>query len=489
MWYGVALAETLLLTNVAAFQQVRVRGTVRESKSGRPIPRATVTASGNQSQQDELTDDQGFFRLVLQGVAPGSLVRIRVQKEGYAPYDRQIAVSEEIPLEVLMSLAPARSRAEPASTSPVEQRLLQQLNNVDPEIRASAIASLRKQPRLSDVTTAAIIRAVLDEDLEVQAEAVIAVWQSKISSPAAVQNLIVALKDDHDSRSGARLRSLAATTLGDIGPNAKSAIPTLLTTLKDSFVGPAEDAALALIKLGVQDRRVDAELLEGMNDGGANDVRDALVKMGPSGARFIPGLIGILRAKLQDANGDQGSQSHVDIIRVLEAIGPAGDTALEQLMESLNPNNQAQLALAWVEMNPAAKSAIRRTFKIPEVSATLAQKLSRERTADLSLSGKLLISDDYNGVALRSAVGMLLLDLEPKEEAWQVLMKALSAEISSYGSAKVAYAGFYISELDPASARRSVPALVKAFEQCSAKCDKNSDGATLVGFWRRRSGG
>jgi hypothetical protein len=192
-------------------------------------------------------------------------------------------------------------------------------------------------------------------------------------------------------------------------------------------------------------------------------------------------LIGILRAKLQDANGDHQSQSHADIIRVLEAIGPEGDTALKQLMESLSPNNQARLALAWVEMKPAARSAIRRTFKIPEVSATLAQNLSSESTADLSLSGKLFVSDYDHGVALRSAAGILLLDLEPKEQAWQVLMKALSNETLPDGVAMVAYAGFYISELDPAGARRTVPALVKALEQCAAKCGKDSDSATLVG--------
>lgn len=90
-------------------------------RASRPVAGARVTIVGDKAKGDAITDSEGAFVVNLaQDVVAGESVRVRVEKEGYKPYEKLLAVSPAIPLRV--SLDPTRSRtAVAAPARPIEK--------------------------------------------------------------------------------------------------------------------------------------------------------------------------------------------------------------------------------------------------------------------------------------------------------------------------------------------------------------------------------
>ena len=78
-------------------------GTVRNGKTGKPIGRAAVSAPGDTAQQSETTDDNGRFKIHIQGIPIGEPIRIRVEKSGYKTSDIYYPLVEKFPIEISLA--------------------------------------------------------------------------------------------------------------------------------------------------------------------------------------------------------------------------------------------------------------------------------------------------------------------------------------------------------------------------------------------------
>ena len=239
-------------------------------------------------------------------------------------------------------------------------------------------------------------------------------------------------------------------------------LAALLMSLSDPnrSIQQEVSAAISLLHLGVSDPKVDESLVRYADSSEA--ARGALREMGPKAARFVPDLIGKLRVALQSS---QQVDAHFGIVSLLEAIGPAGETALVELMRSLTVSGQTRLAMAWVEAKPAARPEILRAMKVDEVGDLLAKELASHEQDTLGISEGPAFLGVPDGVSLRAAAGILLLGLEPREQAWKVMLGALSTENPL--SLRLDYATFMVGEIDPTMARPAIPALVKLLGRVS----------------------
>ncbi|HZR31651.1 MAG TPA: carboxypeptidase-like regulatory domain-containing protein [Terriglobales bacterium] len=99
----------LVFADAQVQKRLTMSGVVSDQQSHAPVEGAAITLVGNQANLGT-TDREGSFVLNLSvGVQEGSSVRIRVEKAGYKVYDKWVAVSTTIPLQV--PLEPLSPRA------------------------------------------------------------------------------------------------------------------------------------------------------------------------------------------------------------------------------------------------------------------------------------------------------------------------------------------------------------------------------------------
>jgi hypothetical protein len=93
-------------------------GVVTDLKTRGPVVGARVSLAGGLAAHDEITDSKGNFVLSLSsGVIPGQIVRLRVDKDGYEPYDENVPVGGTLPRMVSLVLKGAKSPQLPARGS------------------------------------------------------------------------------------------------------------------------------------------------------------------------------------------------------------------------------------------------------------------------------------------------------------------------------------------------------------------------------------
>lgn len=275
-----SLMAALLAANVgpparAKEKDLAVRGLVRDAASRAPVAGATVTASGGQSRADETTDGRGFFRLLLPGLAPGDVFRLRVEKAGYAVYDMQVAASEQIDLEIPMvaQAPPPRPRSpepRPDPQASVVSRLLAELSSPSENTRLAAVIGLGKRAETDKAARDGVVRALSDKSYAVKEAALRLIADEHLGSREAV-TAVSALLDD--ASGGIPWR--AAETLGRLGPAAKAAIPELVRALRNA--DPNRNQLFAGDTWAYLPELVAASV-------------EALARLGPAGRKALAGI-------------------------------------------------------------------------------------------------------------------------------------------------------------------------------------------------------
>jgi HEAT repeat protein len=177
----------------------------------------------------------------------------------------------------------------------------------------------------------------------------------------------------------AEVRTRAAQALGDLGPDAQTAIPSLFKALKDRDENVARQAARSLRVIGAPSRDDLPLLIGGLRDASPR-VRDyavdALGKMGPEARLAVPELVQLLKAKETDPELRQQAA------RCLGQIGPAAATqgvpALSRALKDPEAMVREAAADALSKFGGQAKSAV------PSLLAVLADRETTVRRAALS---------------------------------------------------------------------------------------------------------
>jgi hypothetical protein len=123
----------ILLSSLCWAQGTTMSGSIKDKASKLPVEGARVTIAGNKAKADAVTDSEGEFVLSLaQGVKEGNTVVIQVEKAGYKPFRKYVAVSSEIPLQ--LSLEPIKP---PKKTPVSQQESPERRNNISIDIGPS----------------------------------------------------------------------------------------------------------------------------------------------------------------------------------------------------------------------------------------------------------------------------------------------------------------------------------------------------------------
>jgi Carboxypeptidase regulatory-like domain len=441
----------------------KLRGSVRDAVTNDPVAGATVSASGDTAQQNEITDDKGFFRILIQGIAPGDLVRLRVEKPGYAVYDRQVVASEEIPLDVLLrrrtTATPPTGRrtVEPAAPAdPIVAQYVEALKGSNAMIKLHALDVLVNYAPTDKAAMSAVIGAELDFDYRVRERAIEYVVQLKPTSKQALTNLLIDLRDPEPE-----VQAQALWALGRF-PRDKE----LLAGFFRALGTPPSINLGVMYKLmgwGVEDPRLSEAIFYEVTRENAYAI-EAMSKETPLSQEWISRLIAELRKGL---NSPANFQKHGIIRVLLRGGGEPGHQALHQLLSASDPYQQSSLILSWLEVDHGANAEILKIVRVADITAELRKALSSTGEWGLVLEDEAppLNKPDAcrRGVRLRAAMGMLVLGLEPREDAWDVLAfdldrgKDIGYREQACGNYAAAVAGF----LGPSGAKPVIPLLVQ----------------------------
>ena len=347
----------------AQTKTTRIRGTVEDANTRKPIAGATVSASGDTAQQSEITDDNGFFRLVIEGVAPGDLVRIRAVKAGYTVYDRQIVTSEEIPITVDLrrpASAPAPKAGPVAphkplvSSDPVTARYIEEMTTQkNPTVRLNALSVIVKSAAHDPAALAAVAAAINDGDYRVRQMAAYDLGLSDKATPEMINALRIGLNDPEPL-----VRTEAKRSLGRF-PHNKDAVEALIQVMGQP---PEVDAyaAMTLYYAGIEDPRLLTALIY---EATAQNDKDAIAALGR--LRKNKSTTDALFAAL-------GTVPNIDVgaMKVLEGMGIDDPRLMASLIyeSTVKKNTDAITALGHYPQHKEAIEALLVTLGAPAAS-------------------------------------------------------------------------------------------------------------------------
>jgi HEAT repeat protein len=233
--------------------------------------------------------------------------------------------------------APARS-AIPALTLALKDR--------DKSVREKAVQSLVKMGSSSGAVTA-LLEALKNDD-----ENVVEIAENGLDEQIALtaDNVHGLVEVVQASKTKARIFAMAA--LGKIGPDAKEAVTALIDELRDSEPSVREAAASALGKIGPHAWKAADALAKALSDDNPKVQTSAVLALrgiGPDGSAAAPKLVACLKIKrlheissaalvrmgnravpalINGLEETKDFQERVDIISVLERIGPDASDAI-----------------------------------------------------------------------------------------------------------------------------------------------------------------
>jgi HEAT repeats len=418
---AICLGLFLTPSLIAQSKATKLRGSVHDLATKVPVAGATVSASGDTAQRSEVTDDDGFFRLLIEGVAPGDLVRIRVEKPGFVVYDRQVVASEEIPISILLRrLAGGSPKAVPKPVEPIDpvvDRHVQEMKDPHPFTQLNALKVLAEHAPTNEEAMRAVIAAALDSDYRVRLAAVNDIQQLRPGLKEAVTNLLIGLEDQEPAVREASIRALRAF------PRDKDATGALFRILG----APPSinlNAMYSLIAAAADDPRLSEAELYAASIGNADGVA-SLIRKAPLSQELISRLI-VELGKSLDSPINFRSQG---IIEVLLKGGDLGRKALHQFLSSADPFHQSRLALSWLEEDHGAKGEILPLVEVAGITTELGKAMQSDASETVFLPhGEFPNREDAackRGVMLRASMGILVLDLEPRGTAWNHLASLL----------------------------------------------------------------
>lgn len=179
--------------------------------------------------------------------------------------------------------------------------------------------------------------------------------------PVAIPNLTAALRDSTDSRD----QALIASTLGEIGIEAQSALPVLLPLLKarDNELRKAVVETVGVFCPTVAS--VKPALMEALRDDDWHVVRAASQMLAKFGSSIVPDFIPLLGAT------DTSLQIH--IANALGIIGPDARDAVPALIPLLDSNNGTLTDAASAALGQIGKDAV------PALTTALTKALSENQ--------------------------------------------------------------------------------------------------------------
>ncbi len=278
----------------------------------------------------------------------------------------------------------------------------------------------------------------------------------------AIETLIHVIKDRKEPQS---VRLLAIEAIGEMGSNAKAAVPCLVSVLRDSPLAIRLKAIAALTEIGADAKAAVPELRSALTDkDAADDVRQAVVKalgsIGSNAKAAVPDLINALN--------DPSEAVRIQTINALPNLGAEAKAAIPELVPTLS-DSSSEVRLATIgalarfgqDAKPTVK-ALAQLLADPDRQIRLSTTMTLSRLgADASdavpaLTRALGNSDRNTRSLAAKALGSIG---EPAKAAVPELTKALSdsdKDVRSKAASSLGRIGL--------AARSALPELVKTLK-------------------------